>query len=380
MTEALPHIEAITGCGHEQVGSAGRKYALLAHLVEPPSALTLECGETLSGLTVAYETYGTLNAQGDNAVLVCHGYTASAHAAGINEVETPAVGWWDGLIGPGKAFDTDRYFVISSNVLGGCRGTTGPSSVNPRTGKAFGSEFPAITLGDMVTVQKLLIQSLGVTKLHCVAGGSMGGMQALEWAMRFPGLVANCIPIACGPYLTAQALALGYAQRLSVEADPNWHGGDYYGIGKPDRGLAAARILAHTTYVSREYLDSQFGGAGSPNRLAILDYLEDEARSFVNRFDANSFMVLGSAMAQYARDLSALSAEQRVGMASINWLLVSFTTDWLFPAEQLDAVAAVLREAGADVTREILATEHGHDAFLTEQHRLTPYIHDFLTR
>lgn len=346
----------------------------------------LECGRSLSSVTLAYETYGRLNGAGDNAVLIVHGFTAGAHAAGIDE-ETGNVGWWNDMIGPGKTFDTDRYFVVSSNVLGGCCGSTGPASADPATGAPYGSAFPVVTIGDMVEAQFVLLRHLGVTSLATVSGASMGGQQALQWMAAHPDFVRSAIPIACSARLSAMALALSEVSRRAIVADPAWLGGNYYGKAFPIAGLSLARMAAHLTYISPEYLEAEFGRSPGANKaytyslggeFDVQEYLRAEGDAFVARFDPNSFLYLSQAIEYF--DLtrttgSLVNAFQRVRSRV---LLLSFSSDWLFTVEQTNELEAGLREAGSDVAHVTVQTPYGHDAFLTDWQTISPSIKSFL--
>jgi len=350
---------------------------LAAHLIDSPDVFLLQSGAHLPQLTLAYQTYGRLNERRDNAILVCHGFTGSAHAAGIDSNETPGEGWWNALIGSGKPFDTDRFFVISSNVLGGCRGSTGPSSIDPRTSKPYGSQFPEITIGDIVAAQRLLLRSLGIDHLLCVAGGSMGGMQAMEWGIRYPDMASSVIPIACAARFSAQALALSIAARRAIEADAQWHGGDYYGYGIPARGLAAARFLANITYLSPGYLEGRVLAAGA-DRTGFQEELDAETRLFVNRFDANSFIALSLAMESF--DLTGLpDIALSSGSQGPCWRLISYTSDWLFPSAQLEGFLVDLHRAGAEASHVIIESSVGHDSFIVEPELIAPEIRSFLS-
>src|SRR5262249_13718725 len=267
-------------------------------------SLTLDSGATIAPVDVAYETYGTLNSAKSNAILVLHAFSGDAHAAGISP-ETGKPGWWDNMIGPGKGFDTNKYFVICSNVLGGCRGTTGPSSINPATGCPYAMSFPVITISDMVRLQKMLIDSLGIRRLLAVSGGSMGGMQALEWAVSYPDCVVTAIPIASTTKHSAQQIAFNEVGRQAIMADPDWCGGDYYGKQPPARGLAVARMVGHITYMSDESMREKFGrrlrgkenfGFGFDVDFEVESYLRYRGSQFVNRFDANSYLYITKAM------------------------------------------------------------------------------------
>src|SRR5713226_5126580 len=296
-------------------------------------SISLESGANLSPVSVAYETYGALNAAKSNAILILHAFSGDAHAAGISH-ETGKPGWWDNTIGPGKAFDTEKYFIICSNVLGGCQGTTGPSSINPQTGCPYAMAFPVITMGDMVRVQTMLIDWLGIERLLAVAGGSMGGMQALEWAVTYPDHVAAALPIATTARHSAQQIAFNEVGRQAVMADPDWNGGDYYSGRPPARGLAVARMVGHITYMSDESMRQKFGRRlRAPDQFEVESYLQYRGNQFVDRFDANSYLYITRAMDSF--DLT-----QRGTLAALfesiraRFLVISFTSDWLYPSYQ----------------------------------------------
>ncbi|MBV9443453.1 MAG: homoserine O-acetyltransferase, partial [Acidobacteriaceae bacterium] len=348
-------------------------------------ALPLDCGVTLMNVDVAYETYGELNADGTNAILILHAFSGDAHAAGINREGQP--GWWSSMIGPGLAFDTDRYFVISSNVLGGCRGSTGPGSINPATGKQYGMAFPVITIADMVRLQKMLVDHLGITRLLAVAGGSMGGMQALEWAVAYPDSVAAAIPIAATSRHSAQQIAFNEVGRQAIMSDPDWNGGDYYDAKPPARGLAVARMVGHITYMSDASMREKFGrrlrdkdafGFDFSVDFEVESYLRYRGSQFVNRFDANSYLYITKAMDYF--DLSAgygcLAA--RFNGARARFLILSFTSDWLYPTYQSLETVSALRSRNIDVAFCELNSNYGHDAFLLETTEQSEMITGFL--
>lgn len=366
--------------------AAPLRYARQVHFPEP---LHLELGGELPEVTVVYETYGQLDAQRSNAVLVCHAISGDSHVARHQADDVP--GWWDLLVGPGRSIDTDRYFVVCPNILGGCRGTTGPNSVDPRTGKRYGAAFPAITVGDMVQVQRRLIDHLGIHTVRAVVGGSLGGQQALMWATRLPDRLHGCVALATSHRLTSQALAFDVVGRNAIMHDPGYRGGEYYDHGPgPSVGLALARMLAHITYLSRESMTAKF----DPSRLrpqeiatefekkfSVGSYLAYQGHKFVERFDANSYVTLSMAMDLF--DLGDTPAKLRAALAQslCRWLVVSFTSDWLFPPEQSREIADALIAAGKSVTSCNIASSCGHDSFLLEE-KLTIYgrlVEAFLT-
>jgi homoserine O-acetyltransferase/O-succinyltransferase len=348
-------------------------------------SLALDGGATLAPVEVAYETYGELNAAKSNAILVLHAFSGDAHAAGISH-ETGKPGWWDNMIGPGKAFDTNEYFVICSNVLGGCRGTTGPASVNPATGCPYAMSFPVITIGDMVRLQKMLIDRLGIPRLLAVTGGSMGGMQALEWAVAYPDRVVAAIPIACTVRHSAQQIAFNEVGRQAIMADPDWNEGNYYGGRPPARGLAVARMVGHITYMSDDSMREKFGRRlrGKENfgfdfdvDFEVESYLRYRGSQFVGRFDANSYLYITKAMDYF--DLTARKSLS-VAMAPVTarFLVLSFTSDWLYPSYQSQEIVRALRGHNADVAYCELSSNYGHDAFLVDVAEQTELIRGFL--
>jgi homoserine O-acetyltransferase/O-succinyltransferase len=342
----------------------------------PEAPLDLESGATLGPVTVAYETYGRLDEEGSNAILICHALSGSAHAAGYHNAPGQNPGWWEDAIGPGKAFDTDRYFVICSNVLGGCVGTTGPSSLNPRTERPFGLSFPVVTVGDMVKVQKTLLDRLGIERLLCVAGGSMGGMQALEWALRFPAVPRSVAVIAATSRLSPQAIGFNAIGRNSITSDANWRGGDYYSSGVPAEGLAVARMIGHITYLSEEAMHAKFGrrlrGDGLSfdfsHEFQVESYLDHQGSKFVDRFDANSYLYMTKAMDYFDVAASYGEGELSRALAAIRArvLVLSFSSDWLFPPYQSRELVEGLLRRRKDVSYINIETPCGHDAFLLE--------------
>ncbi|HRY30369.1 MAG TPA: homoserine O-acetyltransferase [Elusimicrobiota bacterium] len=352
---------------------------------EPPNELTLESGQKLGPVTVAYETYGRLDEKKSNAVLVTHALSGDAHAAGVHFGEKKP-GWWEPLIGPGKAFDTDKYFVICSNVIGGCRGSTGPSSINPRTGAPYALSFPFITIGDMVAAQKKLIDHLGIEKLLCVAGGSMGGMQALQWAAAYPDRVRSVIPIATTLKHSPQQIALSEVGRQAILADPAWRGGNYYAHGQPERGLALARMIGHITYMSDKSMEEKFSRKlKSENYRFSFDpefevegYLRHRGDSFVRRFDANSYLYVTKALDYF--DLSGGDLIPEGRPCDIRFLVISFKSDWLYPSYQSRDIVAFLRTRLVDVTYCEINSTYGHDAFLLEFDEETRLIAHFLDK
>jgi len=367
--------------------SVGLVQTQTATLFTPPDLLQLECGQSLGPIEVAYETYGRLNEARDNAVLICHALTGDAHVAGRHRPDDRKPGWWDTMIGPGKGIDTDRYFVICSNVLGGCKGTTGPSGINPQTGRPWGLTFPVITIEDMVKVQKRLMEHLGIDRLLAVVGGSMGGMQVLEWAVRYPECVRAAIPIATTTRYGAQAIAFDAVGRNAVLADPNFADGQYYGGPGPDRGLSIARMVGHITYLSEEGMHAKFGRqlrhADSyrydfHSEFSVETYLDHQGQVFVDRFDANSYLYITKATDYY--DLAGRygSLEQAFTHARAKFLVISFSSDWLFPPKQSRQVVDALLAGNKDVSYTEVNSPYGHDAFLLEPEVLGRLLRGFL--
>lgn len=350
-------------------------------------SLSLDCGATLSPVQVAYETYGELNRAKSNAILVLHAFSGDAHAAGVSH-EDGKPGWWDNMIGPGKAFDTDKYFVICSNVLGGCRGTTGPGSINPATGSPYAMSFPVITIRDMVRLQAMLLTELGIERLLAVAGGSMGAMQALEWAVSYPERVVSSIPIAGTARHSAQQIAFNEVGRQAIIADLDWNGGDFYGKTPPARGLAVARMVGHITYMSDDSMREKFGrrlrgkekyGFDFDVDFEVESYLRYRGSQFVNRFDANSYLYITKAMDYFdlANGHGTLSAAFEGG--GTRFLVISFTSDWLYPSYQSQEVVRALRSQNRDVAYCELPSNYGHDAFLVDVAEQTDLIRGFLS-
>jgi len=342
-----------------------------------PDGLALDCGRQLRRLTVAYRTYGHLNAARSNAIMICHALTGDQYVAETNP-ETGKPGWWERLVGPGRPVDTNKFFVICSNVLGGCMGTTGPRSPHDEDPEAlWGTDFPTITINDMVRAQKRLVEHLGITKLFAVIGGSMGGMQVLAWATMYPDCVFAAVPVAAAAYHSAQNIAFHEIGRQAIAADPSFHGGRYWAEGvSPERGLAVARMTAHITYVSEAALTRKFGRklqdaatlSELGDRFAVESYLEYQGSSFVRRFDANSYLTITRAM-----DLFDLAAPHEGRLADAfagsktRFLLVSFSSDWLFPTAQSRAIAWALNAVAANVSFMEVKSDKGHDAFLLDE-------------
>ena len=345
--------------------------------------LTLDCGETLKPVDVAYETYGTLDEEKANAVLVLHAFSGDAHAAGISD-EDGKPGWWDSMIGPGKAFDTNKYFVICTNCLGGCRGTTGPASIRPGTGCPYGSSFPYVTTSDMVRLQKKLAEHLGIERLLSVAGGSMGAMQALQWVVDYPDAVASSIPIAGTHRHSAQQIAFNEVGRQAIKADPDWKNGDYYDGPGPVRGLAVARMVGHITYMSDDSMHEKFGRRrhepepDSSGLFEVESYLRYRGVQFVTRFDANSYLRITRAMDTFDAAEGFASLGEAFERTDARFLVLSFSSDWLYPSYQSQEVVRALRSRNRDVAYVELPSNYGHDAFLIESGEQTELIKSFL--
>lgn len=350
-------------------------------------ALPLESGQRLGPLTIAFETYGRLNQTRSNAILLLHALSGDAHAAGRHSPADRKPGWWDSMVGPGRPFDTSRYFVICSNVIGGCMGSTGPASRDPRTGQPYGARFPVVTIGDMVRAQTRLIDALGIEQLLAVAGGSMGGFQALEWATAYPGRVGGALLLATSARSAAQTIAWNSIGRRAIMSDPRWRGGDYYGHEPPSDGLAVARMIGHVTYLSEISLEEKFGrrlqGAREPafsleREFAIESYLDYQGASFNARFDANSYLYITKAMDYW--DLPARYGSLDAAMARVQarTLLISFTSDWLYPTAESRAIADALTRQGRPVEHVELPSTAGHDAFLVDEAAQRPIITAFL--
>jgi len=374
-------------------GSVGEVETQFARIALPPEGFSLEGGGCLPDLTIAYETYGALSPNRDNVIFICPTLTSDAHAAGYHRAGgEKSRGWWDEMIGPSKGIDTSHYFVVCANILGGCMGTTGPSSVNPRTKKPYGSTFPRISIGDMVSAHVLLLKHLGIERLAAVIGGSLGGMQALEWTIRFPGMIQRCVCIAAASSLSAQALAFDIVGRNTITSDPNWQGGDYYGTGRaPVSGLSHARKIGHITYLSPEMMTQKFGrgrrdsepdaaGAASHfhSTFQVESYLDHQGEIFVNRFDANSYLHIAMAMDEYDLLERYGSLEKAFEPVQAKVLVVALSADWLFPPEQSMELAIALLRAGRRVSYCRLHAPHGHDAFLVDIEHLAEVIQAFL--
>jgi len=349
------------------------KWAQVATADDP---LVLLNGGVLSEVTVAYETYGTLAENRDNVILVTHALTGDSHVAAHGAHDEP--GWWDALIGPGRPLDTDRFYIICSNVLGGCQGTTGPASVDPSTGQPYGSKFPVITVRDMVRVQKRLLHYLGIHHLVMVVGGSMGGMQALEWAVTYPEFMDGIAAIAAPGYGSAQAIAYSKVARQAVMLDPAWNNGDYYGTQGPKQGLAVARALGMITYQSEPSMDAKFGRKTRGGQFEVENYLDYQGDKLVQRFDANSFLCLQRALDLYDLGEGYTSYETALARIEARVLLVGVDSDILYPAYQQAELAQTMRSVGVRAEYAEIDSPHGHDGFLIDFHLLRPVMNKFV--
>jgi homoserine O-acetyltransferase len=409
MAEPAPTLAAGSVGPISSVGTVETQY------LDLPRPVRLDCGPELHPIRVAYETYGTLSPRRDNVILVCHALSGDAHAAGT--AKTPpaestrdgfgaadrdgtsgkGLGWWDGMIGPGKAFDTDRFYVVATNLLGGCRGTTGPSSADPATGRPYGSDFPVITVADMVRTERAFLDELGIERLAAVAGGSLGGMQALEWAILFPGQVDAVVAIASTHALHPQGVAWNSIARDAIMRDPAWQGGHYYGTGAaPEAGMGVARMVGHVTYLSAQALEDKFGrrlqpspGGTTPGdvrytitgaEFQVESYLRHQADSFVRRFDANTYLYTSRALTYFdlARQHGGGSLAGALEGVRARTLLIAFSSDWLYPPAASEEVADALRGLGKPVELRVIDAPYGHDCFLLEEARQTPIIRQFL--
>lgn len=356
-------------------------------IVEADKPLQLACGKELAPIDVAYETYGQLNQAGDNAILLCHALSGDSHAAGKNSPDDKKPGWWDSMVGPGKGIDTDKYFVICSNFLGGCSGTTGPSSINPKTGKPYGLDFPVITIADMVKVQKLMIDKLGIKQLLAVIGGSIGGMQVLQWAIDYPDFVKAVLPIATTSHLGSQSIAFDAVGRHAILADSNFAHGQYHKGSYPDKGLSIARMIGHITYLSEQGMRDKFGRRLRKTKdytyefdpeFEVETYLDYKGQRFVERFDANSYLYITKAADYFdlAKDYNGLN--NAFANTKSRFLVISFSSDWLFTPAQSEEIVNALTVNRKDVSYVNINSSYGHDAFLLENERLSQIICCFL--
>lgn len=376
----------------DQTGSSiGVVEKKIFQFAAPPDELRLENGSSLASVTVAYESYGVLNKQKSNAVLICHALSGDAHVAGYHQDDS-SPGWWDFMVGPGKGIDTDKYFVVCANILGSCLGSTGPCFYNPKTTEPYGMEFPVVTIGDMVRVQKALMDHLGIRKIMAVIGGSIGGMQVLEWSLQFPDMVLSAVPLATTTRHSALSIAFNEVARQAIMADPNWNNGNYYSNGqKPNLGLAVARMIGHITYLSDESMRLKFGrrlqdkadfSFNFDGDFQIESYLRHQGRKFVDRFDANSFLYITKAADYFdlKKQHGQGSLVKAFSKAKAKFLVVSFTSDWLYPTFQSREMVKAMKKNGLDVSFCEIEANCGHDAFLIPSHRLLNLIKGFLTR
>lgn len=371
----------------ESVGIVEKQYYTF-----PSGPMVLESGEKLHSVTIAYETLGTLSPEKDNAILIAHAFSGDSHVAGYYKDDPPDAkpGWWEFMVGPGKGIDTNKYFIICANILGSCNGSTGPSSINPETGEPYGLDFPLVTIGDMVEAQKKLIDHLGIKQLRAVIGGSVGGMQILEWCVRFPDSVKAAIPIATTMRHSALAIAFNELARQSIMADPNWNKGDYYKGNKPDLGLAIARMIGHVTYLSDEAMRKKFGrrlqgkeefSFGFDGDFQVESYLHYQGNKFVQRFDANSLLYITKAADYFDlvnRDSLSLQTLQETSRGKIKFLVVSFSSDWLYPTYQSKELVKTLKRTGQNVSFCEFEADCGHDAFLIRDERFSNLLRGFI--
>ena len=350
-----------------------------------PGIFNLESGKTISNVEIEYEIYGKMNVDKSNVILICHALTGDAHAAGFHKGDKKP-GWWNIVIGPNKAFDTDKYCIVCSNILGGCKGSTGPSSINPETGKHYGTSFPVITIADMVNAQKKLIEYLGVRQLYAVAGGSMGGMQVLQWTVSYPDMVKKAIAIATTASSTPQQIAFGAIGRKAIIDDPKWSGGNYYGKEIPAQGLALARMIGHITYLSDASMQKKFGRAlqddeniDRPLNFQVESYLNHKGTTFTKRFDANSYLYITKSVDFFELSKNGSLIEGFAGVTA-KYLVISITSDWLYPAYQSQEIVSALIANGVDAKYDELRSQYGHDAFLLEEGQMNYLIKCFLSQ
>lgn len=381
VTSALESLQKVKPS--ESIGLVETEYFTFA---SPPDELILDSGEKLGPITLAYETYGKLNAKRTNAILVLHALSGDAHAAGFH-IGDEKPGWWDEMIGPGKAFDTYKYFMISSNVLGGCKGSTGPSSINPVMNRPYGLDFPTITIKDMVNAQRRLIDHLGIEKLLCVVGGSMGGMQALQWAASYPERVRSVIPIATTLKHSPQQIAFNEVGRQAIMADPDWKGGNYYGSAPAAKGLAVARMIGHITYMSDTSMSEKFGRRIKNGKIQskfgaefeVERYLHYHGDNFVKRFDANSYLYITKALDYFDLSNGRTLFEVFKDVRS-KFLIMAFKSDWLYPTYQSKDILKICKLARIEATYCEINSTYGHDAFLLEIEEETHLVRHFLKK
>jgi homoserine O-acetyltransferase len=359
------------------------------NFAEKPNELILSNDIKLGPITIAYETYGELNSKKNNAILIFHALSGDAHAAGYNDPYDKKPGWWDTMIGPEKPFDTNKYFVICANVIGGCKGSTGPSSINPATGRPYGLTFPVVTIKDMIIPQKKLLDYLGIEKLFCIAGGSMGGMQALQWLVSYPDNTSGAMIIATSPTHTAQAIAFNSVGRYAIISDPNWNNGNYYDGEKPKIGLSIARMIGHITYLSEASMHKKFGRESVKGRnssainfikeFEVESYLHYQGESFIKRFDANSYLYISKAIDNFDITKGYDNLAEALQNIKAKCLVLSFTSDWLYPKEQSMKIVKALKINGIETVYTNFEAEYGHDSFLLEDTRLKKLLSGFLS-
>ena len=383
MSEYIEHAQSGVS-----VGLVEKEYFTFAH---PPEVMRLESGSRIGPVTIAYETYGKPDPQRENTVLILHALSGDSHAAGYYSTEDPKPGWWDIMVGPGKGIDTEKYFVVCPNIIGSCMGSTGPGSVNPETGKEYGHRFPVVTIGDMVRAQKALMDHLQIRKVLAVIGGSIGGMQVLDWTVRYPHMVRSAIPLATTTRHSALAIAFNEVARQAIMADPNWNAGDYYDRPRPNLGLAVARMIGHVTYLSDESMRHKFGRRLQKKSdfsfnfdadFEVESYLRYQGTKFVERFDANSFLYITKAADYFdlERQHGDGSLVKAFSKTKAQFLVISFTSDWLYPTYQSRAIVQAMKKCGLDVSFVEIEAEWGHDAFLLPNERLTLLMKSFLER
>jgi homoserine O-acetyltransferase len=383
MSEYIEHDK-----DHISVGIIEKKRFTFA---QPPNALHLDSGAKLGPVTLAYETYGTLNQDKSNAVLILHALSGDSHVAGYYTADDEKPGWWDNMVGPGKGIDTDKFFVICSNIIGSCMGSTGPCTINPKTVLPYGLDFPVVTIGDMVQAQKALMDELEIEQILCVVGGSIGGMQLLEWCVRYPAMVKSAIPLATTIKHSALAIAFNEVARQAIMADPKWNGGNYYFGPKPDLGLAVARMIGHITYLSDDAMRLKFGRRLQDKSdfsfnfdadFQVESYLRYQGKKFVERFDANSFLYITKAADYYdfEKQHGNGSAVEAFSKTQAKFLVISFTSDWLYPTYQSKDMVKAMKKNGLDVSFCEIEADWGHDAFLLPNERLSALISGFLER
>jgi homoserine O-acetyltransferase len=383
MSEYIEHDK-----DHISVGIVEKKLFTFA---EPPNELQLDSGAKLGPVTLAYETYGNLNADKSNVVLILHALSGDSHVAGYYKPDDEKPGWWDNMVGPGKGIDTDKYFVVCSNIIGSCMGSTGPCTINPKTVLPYGLDFPVVTIGDMVKAQKALMDELEIEQILCVVGGSIGGMQLLEWCVHYPGMVKSAIPLATTIKHSALAIAFNEVARQAIMADPKWNGGNYYFGPKPDLGLAVARMIGHITYLSDDAMRLKFGRRLQDKSdfsfnfdadFQVESYLRYQGKKFVERFDANSFLYITKAADYYdfEKQHGEGSAVEAFSKTMAKFMVISFTSDWLYPTYQSKDMVKAMKKNGLDVSFCEIEADWGHDAFLLPNERLTALIRGFLER